>query len=211
MNSYITPRMLSSEKQKELLDKFPNCSNKELSVLYNIKESTIMAFAAKRGVYKSEAWKNSTNCGKFRKGAVPVNKGVKMTADKYNKCKATMFKKGNKPHNINSIGHKRVSKDGYVYVKTGESKLNSNYELLHRVVWQKYNGDIPKGYNVQFKDGNRQNCDIDNLYLISRAEQLRNENSLHARLPKEIAELIQIKGAINRQINKQLKAQTENE
>lgn len=211
MSSYITPKMLSPEEQRELLDKFPNCSDKELSVLYNIKESTIVTFATKRGVYKSEARKNSTNCGKFRKGAVPVNKGVKMTADKYNKCKATMFKKGNKPHNINSIGHKRVSKDGYVYVKTGESKLNSNYELLHRVVWQKYNGDIPKGYNVQFKDGNRQNCDIDNLYIISRAEQMKTENSPHARLPKEIAELIQIKGAINRQINKQLKAQTENE
>ena len=211
MNNYITPRMLSKEEQRELLELFPNYSNKDLAKRFNVLQDSLESFARKRGVKKSEEWKQKTKCGQFRKGAVPVNKGAKMPKEVYEKCKATMFKKGNKPHNINSLGHKRVSKDGYVYVKTGESKLNLNYELLHRVVWQKYNGDIPEGYNVQFKDGNRQNCDIDNLYIISRAEQMKTENSLHARLPKEIAELIQIKGAINRQINKQLKAQTENE
>lgn len=205
MNNYITPKMLSPEKQKELLEKFPNCSDKELSVFYNIKESTIVAFATKRGVYKSETRKAATNGGKFKKGDTPINKGVKMTADKYNKCKATMFKKGNKPHNTNNIGHKRVSKDGYICVKTQDSGIKSNYELLHRHVWEKHNGAIPEGYNVQFKDGNRKNCNIDNLYLISRAEQLRNENSLHVKYPKEIAELIQIKGAINRQIRQKLK------
>lgn len=211
MSSYITPKMLSPEEQSELLELFPNSANKELAERYNVLVSSLENFAYKRGVYKSEAWKTFTNCGKFSKGDIPVNKGKRMPKDVYAKCKATMFKKGQIPHNKKELGHKRVSKDGYVYVKTGESKLNLNYELLHRHVWEKHNGAIPEGYNVQFKDGNRQNCDIDNLYIISRAEQMKTENSYHAKYPKEIAELIQIKRAINRQVNKKLKLQTENE
>ncbi len=203
MSNHKTPKMLSSEEQKELLEKFPNCSDKELAALYGLKESTVTTFANKHGVRKSEEYKTITNCGRFTNGHVPANKGTKMPKEVYDKVKATMYKKGNVPANLNSMGHIRLSKDGYLYIKTKEGKAQRNYELLHRHVWEKHNGAIPEGYNVQFKDGNRKNCNIDNLYLISRAEQMRNENSLHVKYPKKIAELIQIKGAINRQINKQ--------
>jgi hypothetical protein len=43
------------------------------------------------------------------------------------------------------------------------------------------------------------------LELISRAENMRR-NSYHTRYPKEVAQLIQLRGALNRQINKRLKA-----
>ena len=66
-------------------------------------------------------------------------------------------------------------------------------------------GHVPPGYNIQFKDGNRQNVSIENLYMISRSEQLKKENSLYARYPEDVQYLIKLKGALNRQINKATK------
>lgn len=43
---------------------------------------------------------------------------------------------------------------------------------LHRVVWQHFNGDIPKGFHVHHKDGNRANNQVDNLELLSSKEHL---------------------------------------
>lgn len=37
---------------------------------------------------------------------------------------------------------------------------------LHVAVWRYYNGEIPKGYHVHHKDGNRAHNDIDNLELM---------------------------------------------
>ena len=44
---------------------------------------------------------------------------------------------------------------------------------LHRYIWQKHNGEIPKGFDVHHKDGNKLNNDIDNLDCISRSEHTK--------------------------------------
>lgn len=77
----------------------------------------------------------------------------------------------------------------------------NKWKLKHRIIWEQVNGAIPKGHNVQFRNHNSLDCRIENLYLISKAEQIRTENSYH-RYPKEIQELIHLKGVINRQIHK---------
>ena len=136
---------------------------------------------------------------RFSKGHTPVNKGQKMPEHVYERAKATMFKKGHVPMNHVSIGYERITRDGYVEVKVAEP---NKFVLKHRRIWEQANGVIPDGYNVQFRDGNRQNCSIKNLYLISRSEQLKNENSMYARYPKEVQLAIQAKGALQRQINK---------
>ena len=61
------------------------------------------------------------------------------------------------------------SSTGYPTIWTGVKN-----ELLHRYIWEKYNGKIPKGYEVHHKDKNRINYDINNLELI--------ETELHHRL-----------------------------
>ena len=33
----------------------------------------------------------------------------------------------------------------------------------YRHVWEQANGEVPEGYVVAFRDGNRQNCDLSNL------------------------------------------------
>ena len=96
-------------------------------------------------------------------------------------------------------GYERITRDGYIEVKTAEPNV---FELKHRLVWIEHNGAIPKGCNIQFKDGNRQNVTIENLYMISRSKQLKNENSMYARYPEDVQYLIKLKGVLSRQINK---------
>ena len=139
---------------------------------------------------------------RFQKGSVPPNKGKKMPADVYAKVSRTMFKKGNIPAAHKSVGTELLRKDGYVWVKVAEP---NKWKQKHRLLWEQHHGTIPAGHNVQFRNKDRRDIRIENLYLISRADQMRDENSLIASYPKPLADLIRLKGAINRQIHKREK------
>lgn len=146
--------------------------------------------------------KNLQESGKshrYCKGNVPVNKGKKMLESVYKRVQHTFFREGNIPANYKPVGYERINKDRYIEVKITEPNV---FQAKHRIVWEETFGSIPAGHNVQFRDGNRQNLSPDNLYLISRSEQLKKENSMYARYPKEIQLAIQAKGALQRQINK---------
>lgn len=136
---------------------------------------------------------------RFQKGSVPLNKGKKVSPEVYSKMQPTMFKKGQTPVNHRDVGSERVNVDGYIEIKVAEP---NRWRLKHRVIWEQANGSIPKGYNVQFKNHNRQDCRIENLYIISKAEQMVKENSFWAKYPKEIQEIIHLKGVVNRAIHK---------
>ena len=136
---------------------------------------------------------------RFQKGSVPLNKGKKVSPEVYSKIQPTMFKKGSTPVNHRDVGAERVNVDGYIEIKVSEP---NTWRLKHRVMWEQVNGTIPMGYNVQFKNHNPQDCRIENLYLICRADQLAKENSYWAKYPKEIQELIHLKGVVNRAIHK---------
>lgn len=41
---------------------------------------------------------------------------------------------------------------------------------IHRLVWEAFVGEIPKGYIVHHKDGNRQNNSLSNLQLVTTKE-----------------------------------------
>lgn len=56
------------------------------------------------------------------------------------------------------------------------------------MIWKEYYGSIPKGHNIQFKDGNRKNCTIENLYIIDRRKQML-ENSGTVNLPDRMIAL----------------------
>jgi hypothetical protein len=112
---------------------------------------------------------------RFVKGQEPPNKGKRieefMSKEGIKASSRTRFKKGQKPRNTSPIGHERVSKkDGYVFIKVSDGKP---MVLKHRYVWEQHYGAVPDGWCVAFRDGNRQNCDIDNLYLLSRKEMAR--------------------------------------
>jgi hypothetical protein len=144
---------------------------------------------------------------RIQKGNTPMNKGRKMkewmSAEGIRNSRRTRFKKGSLSHNTQYDGAIRVRRDSsgrqYQYIRVSLGK----WELLHRWVWTVMKGEIPSKHLVVFKDGNPGNCNIDNLEVITRAENMRR-NTYH-NYPKDIALMVQLRGALNRQINKHLK------
>lgn len=100
---------------------------------------------------------------RFKKGQVPWNKGLKGV----NGTSESRFKKGHIPHSARPVGYERINKDGHVEVKV-EGQRQMVYK--HRWTWEQHNGKIPSDCVVTFKDGDRTNCNIENLELMTRAE-----------------------------------------
>lgn len=43
---------------------------------------------------------------------------------------------------------------------------------VHRAIWEAFNGPIPEGYEINHKDENRQNNNLENLELLTHLENL---------------------------------------
>lgn len=139
--------------------------------------------------------------GQFRKGQAPANKGKKqtefMSPEAIARTAATRFVKGREPHNTNEIGEvvirKRIDRNepAYKWIKTSTGMV-----MLHHYNWTQANGPIPKGYILAFKSGDTMNCEVENLMLITR-EQNMQRNTIH-RYPDELKEVIRLKGKIKR-------------
>lgn len=115
---------------------------------------------------------------RFKKGDEPANKGKKMSPDQYEKCKATMFHKGNVPANHMEVGEYTYTTDGYLVRKVQEQGTQwERFEFVHRAVWEKHNGPIPEGKMVSFLDGDKDNCKIENLVLVDNRENLELNRS----------------------------------
>lgn len=102
-----------------------------------------------------------------------------MSPEQYKKCQATMFKKGNIPANRRPIGSERLDKNGYILIKIQDGHKTKNWTRKHRYLYEQAYGNVPKGYKVIFADGNNRNFDLENLILVSDAEELiMNRNKL---------------------------------
>ncbi len=115
---------------------------------------------------------------RFKKGDEPANKGQKMSPERYERCKATMFSKGNVPANHMEVGEYTHTTDGYLIRKVQEhGTQRERFEYVHRKVWEDHNGPIPEEKMVSFLDGDKDNCDINNLVLIDNKENLELNRS----------------------------------
>jgi hypothetical protein len=127
---------------------------------------------------------------RFKKGMTPHNKGKAMPKHVYEKAKNTMFKKGIVPHNTKFDGAITIRKDKagktYKYIRLSKA----NWVLYHRYVWEQINGPILAGCNIQFKDGNELNCEIENLAMVSKPENME-QNTIH-RYPAEVKKALRI-------------------
>lgn len=123
---------------------------------------------------------------RIKPGNVPMNKGKRqvdyMTKDAIKRTAATRFKKGHLP--VNSIGftdgdisircdHENRDGNIYFYIRVSLGK----WYPLHQYLWEQVNGKQPKGMCLWFIDGDSLNCELDNLELVTRAENMKRNSA----------------------------------
>lgn len=205
----------SNQQIERLIEIYPNTKSALIAKEFNCSITTIYNKAFDLSLKKTDdflakiASENFTEDHParkfiFKKGNKSFNQGKKqvdyMTPEAIERTKATQFKPGQKVWNAKPIGYERVTVGGYIEVKVEEPNV---FKAKNRIVWEKHFGPIPKGYNVQFKNGIKTDFSPENLYLISRREQLLTENSVNI-IPEELKKTVNL-------INKLKKTIKENE
>jgi len=151
--------------------------------------------------------------GRIKPGQSPWNKGVKGSTGTQAGCLATQFRPGRDPseaRNYRPIGSLRITKDGYLEQKVTDDQSvypARRWVALHRLVWERENGQPPNGHIVVFRPGmlttDADLITVDRLECITRSENMQR-NTYH-RYGKEIAQLIQLRGVITRKIREKEK------
>jgi len=202
---------------------YPHVRTSRIAWAFGVRIGQVYHLAERFGLKKTAEYL-STDCAarfktgesrfestQFKPGAAPWNKGMKgLDIGGRN----TRFKKGQLNGRaatlVLPVGSLRVNSDGYLDKKISEEPGNQNkrWRAYHRLVWEAENGPVPEGFSVTFKPG-RFSTDpdaitIDALELVSRRD-LMLRNTVH-NLPKELAEVVQLRGALQRQINKRMRA-----
>ena len=203
----MTKRRFTRAELAKIERWYPDKPTKWIAQRLGRSVESVYRVAYKLGVKKSEAYMEGEMIrqgeklkvvgvkGRFVKGQSPANKGKKLPAHVIEAIRPTMFKKGQKAINEKWDGHERVNIDGYVEIRVAKNK----YVHKHRHVWQQAGREVPKGCVVTFKDGNKLNCDLDNLTLTTRRE-IMQRNTIH-RLPEELKDTIRTLNRLKRQIN----------
>lgn len=185
----------TTEDVRILTEKYSHISTPELARSMGLSKMQVYRKAKALLLKKDPAVIAAT---RFKPGQIPWNAGTPFASG--GRSVETRFKPGNKPHTWRPIGTERVSKEGYLERKVADTGVTRrDYAPVHRLVWREAGREIPKGSVLAFRDGDKRNFAIDNLELVTRQELMRR-NSIHNRGP-EIAQLIQLRGAISRQIN----------
>lgn len=146
----------------------------------------------------------------FKKGLVPWNAG-RAGWQAGGRAKETQFKPGGKPHTTLPVGSYRLCTDSQSGRKVLEQKFSEapggnhkRWAPVSRLVWEAAHGPVPKGHIVVFKPGTfttvLEEITLDKLECISRADNARRNHSSNK--SPELAKLVQLKGAITRQVNR---------
>jgi hypothetical protein len=200
-----------------LRKRYPDTLTADLARTLNRSSRSVYEKAAQLGIKKSAEFFSSSKAGRtdgvrgsatrFQKGLVPWNKGLKgYTAG--GRSAETRFKPGHRTGRAHQlyrpIGAERISKDGYLERKIHDGlPMQSRWRAVHILLWEKHHGALPKGHAVVFRNSDKADIRIENLDLVTR-NQLMRLNSYH-NYPKDIAQAIQLRGALNRKINQAAK------
>jgi hypothetical protein len=200
-------RRIPKEIKKQIIELYPNNYTKDISKKLNISTSSIYNVAFLNNIKKSaefmkmELQKQADRLrivgvkSRIKKGNIPPNKGVKMDSATYEKAKRTFFKPGNIPHNTKYDGYERINIEGYT-----EVRVNGKFILKNRLIYQNTYGKIDSNTLIIFKDGNKQNFNIDNLQAITKKENAIR-NSIH-RYPEELKSIIRLNTKLKKRIKK---------
>lgn len=117
--------------------------------------------------------------------------GLKRSSEEYIYIRKRNIRLGltpawSKEDNMYTQGKRSIAPDGTIraWKHYGRMllhiKVNGKFKHYHRFLWEQAHGNVPKGYNVVFKDGDTMNCILENLECITDREiQLRNSGTIN--------------------------------
>ncbi len=177
------PTTWTIEQDEFLRDNYLTMTSSQLSIQLKRSKSSIKNRLHNLNIHLPDelaAERKRATC--FSKGHEPSNKGKKwdeyLSPEQQERSRKTTFKKGSLPHNTLYDGKISVRKDSqgnrYKWIRIGKA----NWVMLHVLNWEKINGPVPKDHLLVFKNGDRMNCEPENLRLITHAahmEETRNK------------------------------------
>jgi hypothetical protein len=205
----------TEEEREYVRQHYADTDTDEMAARLGRTRSAVNEAAAKLGVKKSHAYlvelgekcaARNKGKGTFKPGHKTWNKGMKGFKPG-GRCAEYQFKPGNIPWTTKHDGAitRRIDKSGlpayFIRVKKGK------WVPLRRAVWIAAHGPIPRGYNIIHKDGDWQNCRIENLECLSNAELMRRNSILN--YPREVVETIWALRTLNNTLKNKKKHGTE--
>lgn len=158
---------------------YPNLSLTALTQFFNYHFGTSKTASQ----IKAFVTRNGITCGRsgcFKPGTKPWNTGTKGLVPP----NSGQFKPGQVPQNLKDIGFERINVYGYIEIKIAEANpytgAPTRFKMKQQVVWEAANGPIPKGHKIRFLDGDKLNCALENLELVSSAENFRMNQTGYA-------------------------------
>lgn len=211
---YARRRTWSAADRARVRRLYPDTRTEDIARQFGVAKHCIYRLAQQLGLKKSAAFHASPASGRlrpgstvglsgrFRPGQVSWNKGRKGWCAG-GRSALTRFKPGNVSarwdQEAYGVGALRINTDGGLDIKVAPGARN--WVALARYVWQSERGPIPRGHVVRVLGPDPYDCaDVRNLVLLSR-QQLMRENTLH-RYPPAITELVHLRAALTRQINR---------
>lgn len=204
INAMKGKTLFDAEMDKFLIKNYLKIPLKPIAVELGVSPGCVYSRMGQLGLkVPAEIIEQRKKIGQFKSGHVPFTAGKKRTdyatPEGIAKMQKTQFKKGRKPHNTkDGTGHIVIRKDNktnkpYKYVKLADG----DWQLLHRVNYEKKNGPIPPGHVIRFKDGNTLNCeDVDNLMCITMAENCVINTEEYQNYPEPLKKAIKYKNII---------------
>lgn len=207
-------RPWSAAEEQQLRELYPETPLHQLRAIFNRSARAICAKAFGLSLKRSEDFmagpcagriKPGANIGgavRFDKGHAPWNKGLK-GYKAGGRAAETQFKPGHlsgaAAAKLQPIGAERITKDGTLQRKVSDQgTANQRWRSVHSLLWEEHNGPVPVGHIVVFKNPADRRIEIDNLELVTRAENCRR-NSIHRYSP-ELKEVIRLQKKLRRTI-----------
>lgn len=199
----LPPRHTWTDGQLQFLQAaYPDQKASVIAEQLGIKLHLVYKKATQLGLQKSAAFKASTASGRLdgKRGSdmrfKPGNKPWTLGMKGLRLSPATEFKAGQAPINVQPVGALRINSLGDIDIKLAPGPRN--WLSLRRYAWQQVHGPIPDGMCIVPINGDGHDTRIENLRLVTRAENIAH--NLLSRYPKELRNVMALRGRLNRKI-----------